>query len=158
MAVNNRRQRRRRRHRQRIAHNRLLDRENPLEIMPESEIYKRFRFRPTSILHITGLLNNFLARDTRRSCALTPLLQVLSTLRFLATGTFYSMVADTFKSISPSSVCRAVKNVCHGLCLISREIIKMPTGNRAEEVKTEFFNIAGKSVIISDMHHPHRNA
>ena len=86
MAVNNRRQR----HRQRVAHNRLVDRENPLEMMPETEIFKRFTFRPDMLLFIVRLLlESILKRDTLRSCALPPLLQVLVTLRFLATGVLF---------------------------------------------------------------------
>jgi hypothetical protein len=86
MAVNNRRQRR---YRQRVVHNRLVDRENPLEMMPETEIFKRFGFRPDTILFIVGLLEPILKRDMLRSCALPPLLQVLVTLRFLATGVLF---------------------------------------------------------------------
>ncbi|XP_062580327.1 putative nuclease HARBI1, partial [Saccostrea cucullata] len=143
MPVKNRRQRRRRRHRQRVAHNRLVDRENPLEVMTEAEVFQRFRFRPASVLYIVNLLVPFLQRQTLRSCALTPVLQVLFTLRFLATGGFYSFVADTFSTVSPPSVCRAVKNVCQGLCQISRRFIQMPTGNQADEVKGKFHSIAG---------------
>ena len=146
MAVNNRRQWRRRRHRQRVAHNRLVDRENPLEIMPETEIFKRFRFRPDTILFIVRLLEPILKRDTLRSCALPPLLQVLVTLRFLATGGFYSLISDTFNSVSASSVCRAVGDVCRGLCQIARRFVKMPTGARAEETKQQFYAIAGKVI------------
>ena len=143
MALKNKRQRRRRRHRQRVAHYRLVDRENPLEVMPATDIYQGFRFRPDSVLFIVNLLVPFLQRETLRSCALTPVLQVLLTLRFLATGGFYSFVADTFSNISPSSVCRAVKNVCQCLCHISRRFIKMPTGNHADNAKARFYSIAG---------------
>ena len=143
MAVNNRRQRRLR---QRVAHNRLVDRENPLEMMPETEIFKRFRFRPDTILFIVRLLEPILKRDTLRSCALPPLLQVLVTLRFLATGGIYSLIADTFNQVSAPSVCRAVGDVCRGLCQIARRFVKMPTGARAEETKQQFYAIAGKVI------------
>ena len=146
MAVNNRRQRHRRRYRQRVVHNRLVDRENPLEMMPETEIFKRFRFRPDTILFIVGLLEPILKRDMLRSRALPPLLQVLVTLRFLATGGFYSLIADTFNSVSAPSVCRAVGDVCRGLCQIARRFVRMPTGARAEETKQQFYAIAGKVI------------
>ena len=146
MAVNNRRQRRRRWHRQRVAHTRLVDRENPLEMMPETEIFKRFRFRPETILFIVGLLEPILKRDTLRSCALPALLQVLVTLRFLAIGRFYSLIADTFNSVSAPSVCRAVGDVCRGLWQIARRFVRMPTGARAEETKQQFYAIAGKVI------------
>ncbi|XP_048759899.2 putative nuclease HARBI1 [Ostrea edulis] len=143
MAINNRSQRRRRRHRQRIAYNRLVDRENPLENLCEVEVFKRYRFRPDTVLYITGLLAPSLTHETLRSCALPPLLQVLVTLRFLATGGFYSLISDTFSSISPPSICRAVRDVCRGLCWVARQFINMPTGPRMVQVKQEFFAIAG---------------
>jgi hypothetical protein len=42
-------------------------------------------------------------------------------------------IADTFNSVSAPSVCRAVGDVCRGLCQIARQFMKMPTGARAEE-------------------------
>ena len=144
MAVRNRRQRRRRRRRQNIAVNRLVDRENPLEVLPEVEVYRRYRFRPDTILYIVQLIYPFLERQTARSSALPPLFQVLSCLRFLATGGFYTLISDTMKKISPSSVCRSVHAVCSGLCSIARRFIKMPTGQMAEDMKSRFYSIAGK--------------
>ena len=71
MAVNNRRQR----HRQRVAHNRLVDRENPLEMMPETKIFKRFRFRPKTILFIVGLLEPILNKGNNKITELRTILQ-----------------------------------------------------------------------------------
>ena len=90
MALKNRRQRRRRRHCQRIAHYRLMDREKPLEVMLATDIHQRFRFRLDSVLFIVYLPVPILQRETLRSFALTPVLQVLLTLRFyITTGGFY---------------------------------------------------------------------
>lgn len=143
MAINNRRQRRRRRHRQRICHYRLVDRQNPLENLPECEVFQRFRFRPQTILYIAALLNPFIQRDTLRNSPLNPIFQVLITLRYLATGGFYSLISDTFSSISPPSVCRVVRDVCYALCQLSRQFIKMPSGVESDEVISQFYNVAG---------------
>ena len=131
MALKNRRQH----HRQRIAHDRLVYKENLLEVMPATDIYQIYRFRLDSVSFIVNLLVLFLQRETLRSCILIPVLQVLLTLRFLATGGFFSFDADTFSNISPSSVCRAVQNVCQCLYHISRIFIRMPTGNHADNAK-----------------------
>lgn len=130
MAIINRRQSRRRRHRQRICHYHLVDRQNPLENLPKCEVFQRFRFRPQTIFYIVALLNPFIQRDTLRNSPLNPILQVLITLRYLATGGFYSLISDTFSSISPTppSVCRIVRNVCYALCELSRQFIKMSSG------------------------------
>ncbi|XP_056001593.1 putative nuclease HARBI1 [Ostrea edulis] len=148
MVIKNRPQRRRRRHRQRIAYNRLVDRENPLENVCEVEVFKRYRFRPDTVLYITGLLAPSFTRETLRSCALPPLLQVLVTLRFLATGGFYSLISDTFFSISPPSICRAVRDVCRGLCWVARQFINTPTGPRMVQMKQEFFAITGFPYVL----------
>lgn len=102
MAIINRRQSRRRRHRQLICHYHLVDRQNPLENLPKCEVFQRFRFRPQTIFYIVALLNPFIQRDTLRNSPLNPILQVLITLRYLATGGFYSLISDTFSSISPT--------------------------------------------------------
>ena len=130
MALKNRKHRR---HRERIAHYRLLDRENPLEVMPANYIYHRFRFQPVlfivSSLQLYSLQLCFFFNVKHSDPVLsTPVLQVLLTLRFIAT-------ADTFSNISPSSVRRAAKYVCQCLCHISRRFIKMPTGNHADDAK-----------------------
>lgn len=143
MAINNRRQRRRRRHRQRICHYRLADRQNPLENLPECEVFQRFRFRPQTILYIVALLNPFIQRDTVRNTPLNPNFQVLITLRYLATGSFYSLISDTFSSVSPPSVCRVIRDVCSALCQLSRQFIKMPSGVESDEVISQFYNVAG---------------
>ena len=145
MALKNRRQRRRRHHCKRIAHYRLVDRENPLAVMLATDIHQRFRFRLDSVLFIVYLPVPILQRETLRSFALTPVLQVLLTLRFyITTGGFYWFVADTFSNISPPSVCRAVKNICQCLCHISKRFIKMPTGNHADNAKGRFFSVCDR--------------
>jgi len=146
MAVTNRRQRHRRRYRQIVAHTRLVDRENSLEMMPETEIFKRFRFRPDTMLFIVGLLEPILKRDTLRCCVFSPLLQVLVIRRCLATDGFYSLIANTFNSVSAPSACMAVRDVRRGLCQIARRFVRMPTGARAEETKQQWYAIAGKAI------------
>jgi hypothetical protein len=43
-------------------------------------------------------------------------------------------------------VCRAVGDVCRGLCQIARRFVRMPTGAWAEETKQQCYAIAGKVI------------
>lgn len=63
------------------------------------------------------------------------------TLRYLATGGFYSLISDTFSSISPPSVCRVVRV---GVTLFANclSFLKMPFGVESDEVISQFYNIA----------------
>ena len=63
-----------------------------LENMSDEECYAKFRFTKTSISSLLAELN--LTVLTARSRAVSPLLQLLVCLRFLGTGTFYSVVGD----------------------------------------------------------------
>lgn len=148
MAGGRRRRARQRRRHQRRRHQDLVrgrdipDRSNPLEDLSEEGIFSRFRFRADTILFILGTLR--LERQTRRSNPLPPLLQLLATLRFLATGGFCSLVADTFEYLSSVSVYRCLTVVCKQLAEMARHYVYMPTGLQADDTKKLFYKIAGK--------------
>ena len=73
-------------------------------------------------------------RKTRRNHALSVEIQVLASLRFLASGCFYQVDADIL-GIHKSSVCRVVKEFCEALVSKSDRFIRFPfTG--AEKVRT----------------------
>lgn len=80
---------------------------------------------------------------TRRNYSLDTSMQLAAALRFYATATFYTMVGDQ-KNISASSVCRIVSNVSDCTCKnLLPKFIKMPEANKLDEIKREFFDIAG---------------
>ena len=56
---------------------------NPLEDLDPEEVFKRYRFRPPTILYILEIILP-VQRPTNRNCPLPPLLQLLLCLRFLA--------------------------------------------------------------------------
>lgn len=70
------------------AERRLVARVDPLEGMNEMQIFERYRFGRNGLHFLEELVGNTLERPTRRSNALTPLHQILITLRFYASGSF----------------------------------------------------------------------
>ena len=135
------RRRRRRMMRKNLITKRLVDRENPLEYMTSEELFLRFRFRADTILFIVSLVFDKLHRNCRRSNPLPPLTQVLVTLRFVATGSFYSLIADSYNGISTTSVFRSVQAVCSCLTDYFHHYVRMPTDS--DRTKKQFFSIAG---------------
>ncbi|KAK7505119.1 hypothetical protein BaRGS_00003689 [Batillaria attramentaria] len=81
-----------RRQRQRLSI--FRDRTHPLEVYDDSNVYKKFRFSRRAILELTAEIEHELEYPARRTGALTPVLQVLLTLRYYATGTFQNTVGD----------------------------------------------------------------
>ncbi len=120
------------------------DRENPLEVYDDEELRRRYRFRRETIVFLVQMIGNMLIHPTRRNHALPPLLQITIALRFLACGSFLLVVGDTLPRVSKATVCRCVRSVCVELEQLAPGFIRFPGGNRLNDVKREFFAIAGK--------------
>ena len=118
-------------------------RHNPIENLLPEEVKDRYRFEPQTIYEICNLVRAKLVRKTRRSVALPVLWQVLIALRYLATGSPYSVIADTFK-VSKPTVCRCVWAFCSAVTSLSRKFIKMPQTKRAKlNIKRAFYKLGG---------------
>lgn len=77
-----------------------------------------------------------------RNCSLSPLLQLLLTLRFYATGSFL-LVAGDIIHVSKATSCRVVKRVTRALASLSPRFINMPqTAEEIESAKIKFYMIA----------------
>ena len=119
----------------------FADRSNPLETLSDEEVFSRYRFRPDTNLFITSLIVEPLQRSFRNH-GLSPLLSVLTCLRFLATGCFYREVGDLM-GIDACTVGRAVHQVCRLLFDLKRRFVRFPTGLEALRTKAVFASIAG---------------
>ena len=85
-------------------------RHRPSQLMDtytEKEIHDRFRFCRRSIDFICDIVDEDLRRSTNRNHALSVEIQVLASLRFLASGSFYQVGADVI-GIDESTVCRVL--------------------------------------------------
>lgn len=82
------------RRRQTIRRNRILrDRTHPFEIFDDVELYRKFRFRRQDIIDITDEICNDIKLVNRHG-TLPPLLQVMTALRFYASGSFQDVCGE----------------------------------------------------------------
>ena len=66
----------------------VRDRSNPLEDLTSIEFKDRFRLRKDSTVGLLHLVESELVCDTERNHYVPPILQLLTALRFYATGNF----------------------------------------------------------------------
>lgn len=78
-----------------------------LDGLRDFEVMSRYRLDRASITELIDILAETLRKPTKRSCSISPEIQVLVGLRYLAKGSFYSEVAD-LHGISRSSVCLSI--------------------------------------------------
>lgn len=83
-----------------------------------------------------------------RNQAITPLEQILLTLRFYATGTMQRCSGDFF-GISKSSACKVIHAVSRTICTKLKHFIEMPhTIEEIREVVAKFYSIAKFPSVI----------
>lgn len=101
-------------------------------------LLSRFRFPRAVLLDICAELQPFLERHTQRSHALPVPTQVLTTLGFLATGTFQRELADR-AGMSQSTLSRTMPAVWDGVIRMSSRYIKFPYNAVDQaDIKTQF--------------------
>ena len=121
----------------------IQDRINPLEYLARAEVRVRYRFHPESIMILLGSIFNSLDTPTNRSSPLPPLISLLVTLMFYASGAHFVVIGD-IHGVSKASVCRAIKKVTAAICELRHDHVKFPTNLERQTIKTEFYNIASK--------------
>lgn len=118
------------------------------ESMCEREFRERYRFLLINIQFILNLIRPSLITMTRRSKAVSPLLQLLVALRYFATGSFFRLIGDSV-GLSEATVSRCVHRVATALCGIGRRYISFPTDWQLLKTKQEFYNLSSKSSQLS---------
>ncbi len=139
------------------------DRENPMEMLNDEEIYERYRFDRGGIIFITNLIEDDIESPTERNHAIPPILQVFVALRFYACGSFQQVIADTIR-IHQSTACRIIHRVTNALIRRINQFVRFPTGNEVNAVKAGFYDVAHFPNVLGlvDGSHvrimaPHRN-
>ena len=119
------------------------DRSNPLEDLDEGEVFRRYRFKPPTIIYILEqIIPVTLQRPTQRNSPLPPLLQLLLCLRFLATGSMHLLIGDSL-NLSRTTAGRCIRDVAERISRLASHHIKFPAGRAADDVKTAFSRISG---------------
>ena len=113
------------------------DRENPLEILTDDELYRKFRFSRDGIYFLCENCNG-LDQVTLRSCSLSKSLRILVGLRYLATGSFQNVVADTVH-ISQPTVSRTFSSFLDSILELVPSLIKWPGQIEQQATRNHFF-------------------
>ena len=121
------------------------DRSNPLEQLAREEVRDRYRFYPESIMILLQTITVGLESATNRSMPLPPLLSLLVTLQFYASGSHFIVIGD-IHGVSKASVSRAIRKTTLLISSLIKEFVKFPTQqlDTLQAVKRSFFSIAGK--------------
>ena len=111
-------------------------------------LLSRYRFPKTLLLDLCHDLGPMLARDTRPTNALPVHIQLLSTLGFLATGTYQREVGD-ISGISQPSMSRIMPAVLDAIISLAPDYIQFPyVDPQQAAIKRGFHAIAGFPNII----------
>ena len=127
------------------------DRTNPLDTLNDEEIRSRYRLDRPRILSLCELLTPHLTRPTNRSQALPVSLQVMTALRYFATGTFFSLSGDVH-GVTKMSVSRCVHPVAAALCQYRNRFITFPMSEMHQrQVKADFYEIANFPNVLGSI-------
>ena len=99
---------------------------------------ERFRLSPEAASSLEDVIAASIAHETGRNHALSPREQLLVTLRFYATGSFFRMVADG-RGPHEATVCRAVHRVTDAIVQLCPQAVSWPTDpDSLDAIKTTF--------------------
>lgn len=111
-------------------------------------LMSRFRLPRAVLLELCAVLGPELERSTRRNRAVPVPIQVLTTLGFLATGTFQREMADR-SGISQPTLSRIMPDVLGGIIALSPLYIRFPyTVDEQANKKMQFAAMSGFTNVI----------
>lgn len=137
----------------------LRDKMNPFEMYTCEEFLLRYRFTKDTTIYLCDLLREKLTRPTQRHDPVPVEFQILSALRFYATGSFQMVIGDHL-SLSQSFISKTVARISMELASLRQDFIFMPDQHEATEVHEKFYNIAQFPQVIGAIdgtHIPIRN-
>ena len=118
-----------------------------LDDFSDEELRSRYRFGRDSIEFLTGILENYLQRQTKRNHALSPTLQILVALDIFVSGSFLQPIGDPV-GLPKSSVSRVVKDVSLALAQKQKKFILWPSLAELQVVKRGFYDKGGFPGVI----------
>ncbi|CAN7979166.1 unnamed protein product, partial [Ixodes persulcatus] len=119
----------------------MRDRENPMERYNDGQFLARYRFTNGTVRELLGMLPLQTSTDCR-GLPLTPMLQLLVTLRFYGAGTFQVVTGDLM-NVSQPTVCRAVGVVTQLIAKhLFRDLVHFPSAAQFNTVMLDFFALA----------------
>ena len=123
------------------------ERPNYMDVYDDKDFYDRFRLTKATALLVQEMIEDKLQFQSERNNYIPPQLQLLTCLRFFATGCYLRVAAD-LSGVSKASASRIVKRVSRAIAALKGQYINMPKAAAVENEKKEFFKIAGFPGII----------
>ncbi|XP_039602158.1 putative nuclease HARBI1 [Polypterus senegalus] len=120
------------------------------DLLAESDewLISRFRLPRAIFLDLCQQSSQLLERPTKRTSAVPVHTQVLSTIGFVASGTFQRVIGDR-SGISQPTVSRIMPHVLHAIISLTSQYITFPnTTAERTKIMTDFYNIAGFPSVI----------
>lgn len=116
------------------------DRNNPLDNDDNNRLISNYRMPRSVIFYLIDIFRDELGPRTDRNHAIPPSLQVMIGLRFLATGSLYSTIADS-AGVSRASVCRIIRRFCGAVSSHISEFIYINASD-INKTASDFFAVA----------------
>ncbi|CAI6361194.1 unnamed protein product [Macrosiphum euphorbiae] len=117
-------------------------------LLDENEFIRRFRLKKSTFDKVLNEIVDQIKNSTDRNNSIDPIIQLLVTLRFYATGNFLITVGD-FGGISVASAGKIVERVSYALAFLSSRYIRLPeTPEEKMELKVQFYGLARFPKVI----------
>ncbi|XP_071500727.1 putative nuclease HARBI1 [Diadema antillarum] len=124
------------------------DRNHPLDVYNDEDIFRKYRFTREGCIRIIDMVGDSLQHDTRRNHALSPSQQIFVALNFFATGAVID-TTSTVHGITRSTASRVIHRVSNTLATLKDEVIKFPrTMEEVREAQVAFFEISGFPQVV----------
>lgn len=130
-----------------VPRRRVRDRTNPYTYFRDDEFQLRYRFRKDTAMDLTEMVREAISRPTLRNACVPAELQVLTFLRFLATGCFLVTDGD-LTGIHKSTASRIIHRVASAFAAKRPDYVTFPDEARVNRVKQDFYEIAGFPGVI----------
>ena len=123
-----------RRHNQNLRRPRIFrDREDMLDTLNDADFFQRYRMTRPMFYEILAQVCDDIQHNTQRNHALTAAQQLLIELRFLASGSFQQVIADTMK-VNKSTVSRTITRVTKALLKLHNSFIYWPSAQECARI------------------------
>ncbi|KAJ8046569.1 Protein ALP1-like [Holothuria leucospilota] len=123
--------------RNRIRRERIFrDRLDPLAV-PEEDLIRKYRLPRAEIINLVELSGEDLERATNRSHSVPVAVQVATSLRFFASGTFQNVLGDSC-GLSQPTMSRIINSFTESLVRRVNEFVYLPAGREKRKTIAEF--------------------
>ncbi|XP_042876219.1 putative nuclease HARBI1 [Penaeus japonicus] len=133
---------------ERVAQHIVPNRMNPYQVYSEAEFAAKYRLSKECSLQVLEFIQDHLpVVENSRGHPIPPHLQLLLTLRYLATGNFQMTLGDGI-GVSQPTVSRCTANISKIIAQLAPRHIKFPEPQAEDAVIRQFAEIAGMPGVI----------